>query len=132
MNKTFIIGRLTKDPDVRYAASTQTAIAKFTVAVDDGFGDKKRTNFIPVVAFGKTAESCEKFTAKGCRIAVEGKIQTGSYEDKDGHKVYTTDIVVERHYFCVEYIDFANQQTTGKIQDEVPDGFAAIDEIVPF
>ena len=128
MNKTFIIGRLTKDPDVRYAASTQTAIAKFTVAVDDGFGDKKRTNFIPVVAFGKTAESCEKFTAKGCRIAVEGKIQTGSYEDKDGRKVYTTDVIADR----VLFIDFANQQTTGQLQDEIPDGFAAIDEAVPF
>ena len=84
MNKVEIIGRLTKDPEVRYTASTQMAVANFTVAVDDGFGEKKRTNFIPVVVFGKTAESCEKFTGKGLRIAVEGKIQTGSYEDKEG------------------------------------------------
>ena len=126
MNKVEIIGRLTKDPEVRYTASTQMAVANFTVAVDDGFGEKKRTNFIPVVVFGKTAESCEKFTGKGLRIAVEGKIQTGSYEDKEGRKVYTTDVVADR----VEFIDYANQQNT--VKAEVPDGFAAIDEVVPF
>lgn len=131
MNKVEIIGRLTKDPEVRYTASTQMAVANFTVAVDDGFGEKKRTNFIPVVVFGKTAESCEKFTAKGLRIAVEGKIQTGSYEDKEGRKVYTTDVVADRVQF-LEWGDRPQAAQNAPLQAEAPDGFEAIDEDVPF
>ena len=128
MNKVTIIGRLTKDADVRYASASQMAIARFTVAVDDGYGEKKRTNFIPVVAFGKTAESIEKFTGKGCRIAVEGKIQTGSYDDKDGKKVYTTDVIADR----VEFIDFANQEAKEPKAEAPFEDFAALSEECPF
>ena len=127
-NKVFLLGRLTKDVEVKYAASTQMAIGRMTLAIDDGFGEKKKTNFIPVVAFGKTAENCEKFTGKGLRVAVEGKIQTGFYEDKDGKRVNTTDVIADR----IEFVDWKGSNN-GQIQAEVPTGFAELDsEFVPF
>ena len=130
MNSVVLIGRLTREPEVSYTSGTQMAVAKFTIAIDDGYGEKKKTNFINCIVFGKTAENCEKFTGKGLRVAVEGKIDTGSYE-KDGRKVYTTDIIVEK----IEFIDWKNASdntSNGDVQAEVPDGFAAIDEDVPF
>lgn len=131
MNKVQIIGRCTKDPDVRYASATQMAIAKFNVAVDDGYGEKKKTYFIPVIAFGKTAENCERFLGKGCRVAVEGKIATDSYENQDGRKVYTTDVIADR----VEFIDFkdsAPRVDTPKADENPFDDFAALSEQCPF
>lgn len=131
MNNWVGIGRLTKDPEVRYTPE-QMAVAKFTVAIDDGWGEKKKTNFIPVTVFGKTAENCEKFLAKGRRVAVEGKIQTGSYERQDGTKAYTTDVVASR----VEFIDWGDKDGQSERQHgqkDIPDGFSAIDdEDVPF
>ena len=127
MNKWTGVGRITKDIEVNYGAASQTAVCKFTVAIDDGYGEKKRTNFINVIAFGKTAEACEKYTGKGLRVAVEGKIQTGSYE-KDGKKVYTTDIIAER----VEFIDWKSNDG-GQVKVESPfDEFAALSDECPF
>ena len=126
MNNWTGIGRLTKDPEVRYTPD-QMAICKFTVAIDDGYGEKKKTNFIPVVVFGKQAESCEKFLAKGRMVAVEGKIQTGSYEKQDGSKVYTTDVIANR----VEFIDFGKKDGENAKQshaDAIPAGFTAMDD----
>jgi single-strand DNA-binding protein len=125
MNNWTGIGRLVRDPEVRYTTE-QMAICKFTMAIDDGYGDKKKTNFIPVVVFGKTAENCERFLAKGRMVAVEGKIQTGSYE-KDGTKVYTTDVIANR----VEFIDFGNKNGQNAKQDgseAIPEGFAVMDD----
>lgn len=128
MNKWIGIGRLTKTPEVRYAAQTQKAVARFTLAIDDGYGENKKTNFISIVAFGKTAEACEKFTDKGLRCAVEGKISTGSYE-KDGQKVYTTDVIADR----VDFIDWkqAGQQTAAPAEP-APSGFDWSDDSIPF
>lgn len=100
LNKAILIGRLTKDPDVRYSNNNgeQLCIARYTLAVDRI--KKGEADFINIVAFGKNGEFAEKYLSKGTKIAVEGRIQTGSYEDKDGKKVYTTDIVVEKHEFC--------------------------------
>ena len=127
MNNWIGIGRLTRDIDVRYAAQTQKAVARFTLAIDDGYGENKKTNFISIVAFGKTAENLEKFSGKGLRIAINGHIQTGSYE-KDGQKVYTTDIVADR----IEFIDWKNSEKASEPDGEYPQGFAAIDEDFPF
>ena len=127
MNNWIGIGRLTRDIDVRYAAQTQKAVARFTLAIDDGYGENKKTNFISIVAFGKTAENLEKFSGKGLRIAINGHIQTGSYE-KDGQKVYTTDIVADR----IEFIDWKNSEKVSEPDGEYPQGFAAIDEDFPF
>ena len=130
MNNVSLIGRIVKDPETRETAGG-TAVTNFTLAIDDGYGEKKKTNYIPILTFGKTAENCGKFLTKGKRCAVTGKIQTGSYEKKDGTKVYTTDIVAD----VVEFIDFgdkpavkADRSSTG----HTPQGFSEIDEQIPF
>ncbi len=130
MNNWTGIGRLTKDPEVRYNPQTQMAVAKFNVAIDDGYGDKKRTNFIPVTVFGKQAENCEKYLAKGRMVGIEGKIQTGSYDRQDGTKAYTTDVIANR----VEFIDWGEKPAEKPKQSELemPDSFEALDECVPF
>lgn len=103
MNKALLIGRLTRDPEIRYTqGENSTAVARYSLAVDrPGAKDGQPTaDFISCVAFGKNAEFAEKYLQKGQKIAIEGKIQTGSYTNKEGAKVYTTDILVERHEFC--------------------------------
>ena len=99
LNKVILCGRLTKDPDVRYTqGENSTCVARYSLAVDRR-GKEKEADFINCVAFGKAGEFAEKYLKKGTKILVSGRIQTGSYE-KDGKKVYTTDVVVEEHYFC--------------------------------
>lgn len=103
MNKVILMGRLTRDPEVRYTqGENQMAIARYTLAVERRFNrnnDENTADFISCVAFGKTGEFAEKYLRKGTKIAVTGRIQTGSYTNKDGVKVYTTDVVVEDHEF---------------------------------
>lgn len=98
MNRVFLIGRLTKDPEVRYTPQ-QMAVAHFTLAVDRVTKGEKKADFIKVVAFDKTAENIQKYVFKGSQVAVEGSIRTGSYKDKDGKTVYTTDINADRVEF---------------------------------
>ena len=103
MNKVVLIGRLTADPEVRYSQGEKaTAIARFSLAVNRRFvkDGEQSADFINCVAFGKTGEFVEKYFRKGNRIALSGRIQTGSYTNKDGNKVYTTDIMVEEVEFC--------------------------------
>lgn len=103
MNNVILIGRLIKDPDVRYSqAAEPMAIARYTLAVDRRFKKEgeQTADFISCIAFGKNGEFAEKYLRKGTKIAVTGRIQTGSYTNKDGNKVYTTDVVVENHEFC--------------------------------
>ena len=104
MNKCIIIGRLTKDIDVR-SSQSGTSVAKFTVAVDRRTKEKE-TDFINCTSFGKTAEVLQKYVRKGHRIGIVGHIQTGSYE-KDGHKVYTTDVIVDEIEFLEKKDDSA-------------------------
>lgn len=104
MNNVTLIGRLTKDPEIRYTqGERQMAIARYTLAVDRP-GKKQEgqqnADFISCTAFDKAAEFVEKYMKKGVKIGVQGRIQTGSYTNKDGQKVYTTDVVVNAHYFC--------------------------------
>ena len=109
MNKVILMGRLTRDPDIRYAqGENQMAIARYTLAVDrrmrrsqDGAGqDQQTADFIGCVAFGRSAEFAEKYLHQGTKIVVEGRIQTGSYTNKEGQKVYTTEVVVEDQEFA--------------------------------
>lgn len=91
MNEWVGIGNLAREPESRQG---QTGlVCKFTVAINDGYGDKKETNYITVVTFGKTAENCVRFLHKGSKVAVHGRIKTGSYEKQDGTKVYTTEVI---------------------------------------
>ena len=105
MNKVILMGRLTRDPEVRYSqGENSTAIARYTLAVDRRFrrnNDGEQTaDFIGCVAFGRSAEFAEKYFRQGLKIAVTGRIQTGSYTNRDGQKVYTTEVVVEDQEFA--------------------------------
>lgn len=104
MNKVILMGRLTRDPEVRYSQGDQsTAIARYTLAVDRRFkrdADQQTADFIPCVAFGRAGEFAERYFRKGTKIAITGRIQTGSYTNKDGQRVYTTEVIVEEQEFA--------------------------------
>ena len=103
MNKVVLVGRLTRDPEVRYSqGNNATAVARYTVAVDRRFkrDGEPTADFIPCVSFGRTAEFAEKYFRQGLKVIVTGRIQTGSYQDKDGKTVYTTEVVVENQEFA--------------------------------
>lgn len=125
MNSVHIIGRLTKDPQISYISDTQTAVARFSVAISRGKdkdGNDKGADFPNVVVFGKQAENCERYLSKGKLVGIEGRIQTGSYE-KDGRKVYTTDVIANR----VEFLEWDNKE-----KSEIPSGFRAVEDECPF
>ena len=130
MNQVIVMGRVTKDLELR---NTQNGMAtiKFSIAIDRGRdkeGNSRGADFLNIIAFGKTAESVAKFTGKGLRVAVIGRIQTGSYDDKEGRKVYTTDIVADR----VKFIDWKEKDNQNGNQG-IPEGFMAVeDESLPF
>lgn len=151
MNSVVLIGRLTRDPEVRYTAGTQMAVCKFTIAINDWVGEKEVTSYPRVVVFGKQAENCERRLAKGRLVGVQGRLQTDSYTNKDGATVYTTDVVADR----VEFLEWGDrneraggqpqgyQQSGGYQQNSyqsgsgndagVPEGFQAIqDDDIPF
>lgn len=133
MNKAIIIGRMTRDPEVRYSQDNK-AVAKFTLAVDRKVKTENQSaDFINCVAFGKTAEFLEKYGRKGVKFAIEGRIQTGSYTDKNGQKVYTTDVVIENIEFAEsKQNNEPKPQPVSKPSDEfmtLPDG---IDMELPF
>ena len=113
MNKVILMGRITRDAEIRYTQGEKsTAIARFSLAVDRRFkkdNDEQNTDFISCIAFGKIAEFLEKFGRKGTKFVVDGRIQTGSYNNKDGQKVYTTDVVVEN----IEFAESKNSSGSG-------------------
>lgn len=142
MNKVILIGRLTRDPEVNYS-NGGTSVSKFSLAVDRRFKQEggDTADFIRCVSFGKTAEFIEKYFHKGMKIGVCGRIQTGSYTNNDGQKVYTTDVVVEEAYF-VESKNAGSGQVAGSNDfkpnpsNAMGDGFMnipdGIDEELPF
>ena len=151
MNKVILMGRLTRDPEVRYSqGENATAVARYTLAVDrrfsrnNGSGDQQTADFIQCVAFGRSGEFAEKYFRKGLKVVVTGRIQTGSYTNRDGQKVYTTDIVVEDQEFAESKAASDNYQGGGGFapmdrpapSTAAPDGFMnipdGIDEELPF
>ena len=127
MNKVVLMGRLTRDPDVRYSqGETPLAIARYTLAVDRRFkrNGEQDADFINCVAFGRTAEFAEKYFKQGTKIAVSGRIQTGSYTNRDGVKVYTTEVVIEEQEFA-ESKAAAAQNNMGVSQPSAPQPSAA-------
>ncbi len=116
MNKVVLMGRLTRDPDIRYTqGDNQKAIARYTLAVDRRYkkDGEQAADFISCVAFGKMAEHVEKYYHKGIKVVISGRIQTGSYDHKDGYKVYTTDVVVEEQEFAESKSSSAANEATG-------------------
>ena len=144
MHKVILMGRLTRDPEVRYSqGENATAVARFTLAVDRRFRrDDASTDFIGCVAFGRNAEFIEKYFRQGTKALITGRIQTGSYTNRDGQKVYTTDVVVEDQEFAESknasgasdsgFAPVSRPQPSAAIGDgfmNIPDG---IDEELPF
>lgn len=138
MNKVILIGRVVRDPDIRYSqGANTTCVARYTLAVDRKFKQEGQPNadFINCIAFGKLGEFAEKYLHKGTKISVVGRIQTGSYKNKDGNTVYTTDVVVEEQEFCESK---SNNQPQGNDRPQASsDGFMSIpdnleDEGLPF
>lgn len=144
MNNVTLIGRLTRDPEVRYTSGSQMAVARFSIAVDRPVkqGQDKQADFPSIIVFGKQAENCERFLAKGRLVGIEGRLQTGSYTNKSGNKVYTTEVVANR----VEFLEWGDRGSNGNnnavsvpvpsappMDDGIPAGFQAIDEDdIPF
>lgn len=128
MNKVILMGRLTRDPEVRYSQGQEPlAIARYTLAVDRrirGNDNEQTADFISCVSFGRVAEVAEKYFSRGTKIAITGRIQTGSYTNKDGKKVYTTEVVVEEQ-------EFAESKASAENRNNAPnenDGFISIPE----
>lgn len=142
MNKVVLMGRLTKHPEIHYAQGSGTTVARYTLAVNRPYrnnGEEQQADFIRCVTFGKSAEFAEKYLYKGIKIAIVGRIQSGSY-DRDGKTVYTTDVVVESHEFCESKAKNCNSNSDNYSQPDydpsnangfmnIPDG---IDEELPF
>lgn len=145
MNKVILLGRLVRAPETRYGgANDSMAVCRYTLAVDKKFkkDGEATADFINCISFGKIAEFAEKYFTKGLRVAVSGRIQTGSYTNRDGQKVYTTDVVVEEHEIAQSRSEASNQQESnrqpeispyGEDKDnglmKIPDG---IDDELPF
>ena len=141
MNNVILSGRLTRDPEVRHSqnGNEEKIVARYTLAVDRIYSKENQADFINCVEFGKLAEFAEKYFYKGIKLIVRGRIQTGSYTNRDGVKVYTTDIIVESHEFA-ESKRTSEQNSNAPISNDVPavgsDGFMNIpdglDEELPF
>ena len=143
MNSVVLIGRLTRDPEVRYTSQSQMAVCSFTIAIDrpSRQGEERKADFPRITVFGKQAENCEKFLKKGRLVGIQGRIQTGSYTNRDGVTVYTTDVIADR----VEFLDWGDResrrdngfdqgyQSQSEPKDDfTPEGFTAIEEDIPF
>ena len=159
MNSVILIGRLARDPELSYTPNTQSAVCRFTIAVDRPRrqGEDQGADFIRVTVFGRQAETCDRYLSKGRQVAVLGRIQTGSYKNREGVTVYTTDVVAERveflgsgngggqgvsrNTFTGREPDFAPaMQDTGFSApqdpfsgfDDMPDTFQAAEDDIPF
>lgn len=111
MNKVILTGNLTKDAELQYTPGKGTAVSKFTIAVTTGFGDNKKTAFIPIVVWGKTAEAVVNHTAKGSKVNIIGEIQTRNYKNKQDQTIYVTEVVADM-YGGVEFLSTNKQSET--------------------
>lgn len=134
MNTVQLIGRLTKDPELKYTQG-QMAVCKFNIAINrgkDAKGNDLGADYPRITVFGKQGENASKYLAKGRLVGIQGRITTGSYEDKNGNKVYTMDVVADR----VEYLEYGAKAEPKEVvepeQMELEDGYAILDEEVPF
>ena len=127
MNTVIMIGRLTRDPELRYIASTGKAVARFSIAVDRAFATKDAevtADFFNIVVWGKRAETCANYLAKGRMVAIRGRLQNNNYTDKDGVKRYSTEIIAEE----VKFIDYGDKKQQGNQGNQSEDDFEGMDE----
>lgn len=141
MNKVILMGRLTRDPEVRYTTTNNTLVASFSIAVNRRFarqGEERQADFINIVAWDKTGEFCSKYFKKGMQVAIVGRIQTRNYEDKDGKKVYVTEVVAEECHFADTKREGAENGLFGGTNepfnpDNAPNDFTPVtDDDLPF
>ena len=146
MNNVILIGRLAKNPELNYTPNTQTAVCRFTIAVDRPKRKKKerKADFLRVVVFGKQAESCDRYLEKGRQVAVRGSIQTDSYKNREGVTVYTTEILAENVEFLGGNTNYQNKEKTTQNQnisradvsfsgfDDMSDTFQSTFDDIPF
>lgn len=124
MNQIIISGRLTRDPEVKFAQQTERSVCTFSIAVDDGYGDNKRTDFFNIVVFGKQADSCERYISKGSKVIIQGSARNDYYE-KDGIKHYQTQVVAKR-------VEFLDSKKDAPSNDAPASGFRSVDEDIPW
>jgi len=135
MNRVILMGRLTKNPEIKYAGKdNDMAVARYTLAVNRRYkrDGEQETDFISCVTFGKSAEFAQKYLRKGIRIVIGGRISTGSYKDKDGKTIYTTDVIVEEHEFA-QNKDGSGGEDLSETSKTDKDGFMEVqDGEIPF
>ena len=153
MNSVCLVGRLTRDPEIRYGSQSQMAVARFSIAVDRTIPDRngeRQTDYPNIVCFGKSAEFVEKYFKKGMRVGVTGSLRTGSYTNKDGAKVFTTEVAADRVEFMESRAEREGREATGNFggnygggysqpapsqapAGQAPEGFTALtDDDIPF
>lgn len=144
MNSVVLIGRLARDPELSYTPSNQTAVCKFTIAVDRPRrnGEDAGADFIRITVWGRQAETCDRYLSKGRQVAISGRIQTGSYKNREGVTVYTTDVVADRVEFLgqgqggnasnTNTISFEQQAPAMGGFEDLPDTFQAAEDDIPF
>jgi single-strand DNA-binding protein len=130
LNKVALVGRLTRDPEIRYTVDNQTPIAKFTIAVDRIFKREGQptADFIPIVVFGKSAENCGRFIKKGRLVAVSGRLQTRSWDDQDGKRRYITEVIADEVDFLDRNPDARGQENEGRPDSDYGDFHLAEEE----
>lgn len=132
MNKAILMGRLTKDPEVRYTSTNNTAVCSFTLAVDRRFvrqGEERQADFIPIVAWSKLAEFCGRYFQKGQQVAVVGRIQTRTWDDNEGKRHYVTEVIAEEAYFAdSKKSDGGSSRPQEDRNTEQVDGFYPVDD----
>jgi len=132
MNKVILMGRLTKDPELRYTSVNNTAVCSFTLAIDRKFskqGEEKQTDFIPIIAWTKLGEFCGKYFRKGQQVAIVGRIQTRTWDDNEGKKHYATEVIAdEAHFADSKRSDGEPARPTGGRDTKQEDGFYPLDD----
>lgn len=121
MNKAILMGRLTRDPELRYTSNTNTAVCNYTLAIDRKFarqGEEKQTDFIPIVAWGKTAEFCSRYFQKGQQVAVVGRIQVRNWDDAEGKRHYMTEVIAEEVFFADSKRDSSTSRPDGNVTED--------------
>lgn len=134
MNKAILMGRLTKDPDVRYTSGTNTMVATFTLAINRRFvkeGEERQADFIQIVAWGKLAEFCNNHFKKGQQVAVIGRIQTRNYDDLDGKRVYVTEVIAEEAYFADSKREVNSTEQILNTSQPIQNSSAPFDMVTP-
>lgn len=135
MNKVQLLGRLTKDPEIRYTQTNNTAVASFSLAVNRRFGkegEERQADFINIVSWGKTAQFCEKYFKKGMQIALVGRIQTRTYDDTEGKKHYVTEVVAEEVYFADSKKEQQEPQSDMQFENNMPNFEIPSNDDLPF